>query len=64
MIKNRFEDAVAQKCRMTFYLEPRHKIRVERDNLYCFCPVTKSNVKFVGNLSVEDIAILCTNVIR
>lgn len=64
MTVNRFEDAVAQKCRMAFYLKPGHKVWVGRHPLYHFCPVTKSNVEFVGGLTAMDITRLASNVIR
>lgn len=64
MILNRFEDAVAQKSRMAFYLKKGHKVRITRHPLHCFCPATKKDIEFVGGLSLDDVAKLITNVVR
>lgn len=64
MIINRFEDAVAQKSRMAFYLEKGYKIQIVRDPIYCFCPATSEGVVFKGSLNPESVSKLTINVVR
>lgn len=64
MILNRWEDAVAQKCRMAFYLKPGHKVWIQNILKYHFTCITDSEVEFVGGLSNEEIMNLTFNVVR
>lgn len=64
MILNRFEDAVACKSRLAFYLKKGYRTRIKWDNQHCFYPTMRAETEFVGGLKLSDIINLITNVIR